>query len=194
MTAHEYAQNLALEGVPLNAISRATGLSMQDITYLRPRERRSYVPGAPLKQIPIQVTVAPEKPPEPVVYKPVPEKHSAKVFRQACDEQGVTMLAVKKQLRKRKIAWPRQAVMFALFTRCPQLSTPGIGRMLGGRDHTTVLHGIQAHGKRLGLSYDEIFAMRVAKAVEMGVRAPIKNGGREPYSVRKARLAAEGRV
>lgn len=43
--------------------------------------------------------------------------------------------------RAREIAYPRQALMFLLY-RYTRLSTPGVGKQIGNRDHTTVLHGV----------------------------------------------------
>lgn len=45
--------------------------------------------------------------------------------------------------RYRSIARPRQIVMFLMRRYCPHLSFPAIGRLLGGRDHTTILHGVK---------------------------------------------------
>ncbi len=33
--------------------------------------------------------------------------------------------------------------MYAIRQLCPHMSLPHIGRLLGGRDHTTVLHGVR---------------------------------------------------
>ena len=43
--------------------------------------------------------------------------------------------------RKESVALARQMVMY-LASRHTDLSTPRIGTLLGGRSHTTVLHGI----------------------------------------------------
>lgn len=50
--------------------------------------------------------------------------------------------------RERRLAWPRQHAMW-LMSQQAHLSLPMIGRFLGGRDHTTVLHGIKRHQDRL---------------------------------------------
>lgn len=46
--------------------------------------------------------------------------------------------------RSRIYAWPRQIVMYIAREKCGHLSMPAIGRILGGRDHTTILHGVRA--------------------------------------------------
>ncbi|WP_426163057.1 helix-turn-helix domain-containing protein [Sandarakinorhabdus sp. DWP1-3-1] len=62
--------------------------------------------------------------------------------------------------RHRDAAWPRQALMLAVRRERPQLSLPTIGRRLGGRDHTTVLHGVRAAAERCAADPD--FAEMVA--------------------------------
>lgn len=43
--------------------------------------------------------------------------------------------------RIRSVARPRQIAMHTIKQLCPHMSYPAIGRMLGGRDHTTAMHG-----------------------------------------------------
>jgi hypothetical protein len=81
--------------------------------------------------------------------------------------------------------------MFELYTSCPHLSTPMIGRMICRSDHTTVLHGIARHAQRIGLTYERAKQMRREKADELGVVLP---AGNITKAERRARLAAEGRV
>lgn len=61
---------------------------------------------------------------------------------------GVTYLDMISQRRHKDVAWARQHAMWEMRHRT-KLSTPQIGKILGGRDHTTVLHGIRAHEKRM---------------------------------------------
>lgn len=154
MTAHDYARSLADKGTPLSAISRATGLSMQDIGYLRPRERATYSRPEP----------KPEPPAMPVFTAPVVNLKTPRqqVLEQSCIDHGITVQDAKEQTRKRQFAHPRQGVMFDLYTKCPQLSLPEIGRMLGGRDHTTILYGIKTHAARIGVRYSDIVKLRNA--------------------------------
>jgi chromosomal replication initiator protein len=49
--------------------------------------------------------------------------------------------------RDRCVAWPRQALMLAIRDG-RGMSYPEIGRRLGGRDHTTIIHGVDAARKR----------------------------------------------
>ena len=42
--------------------------------------------------------------------------------------------------RRRAIVRPRQVAMYVMRQVCPHLSYPAIGGIIGGRDHTTVIH------------------------------------------------------
>jgi chromosomal replication initiator protein len=62
----------------------------------------------------------------------------------ACD---LPLGSIRGKSRCREVAWPRQALMLALRTE-RRMSYPEIGRRLGKRDHTTVLHGCREAEKR----------------------------------------------
>jgi len=62
--------------------------------------------------------------------------------------------------RARALSWPRQAAFFLARKYAKHLSLPQIGRQIGGRDHTTVLHGI----KVVAVRRDPDFAAKLAKA------------------------------
>lgn len=47
------------------------------------------------------------------------------------------------QSRYRVVARPRQIACFLIREYRPDMSLPAIGRIMGGRDHTTILHGIR---------------------------------------------------
>lgn len=56
---------------------------------------------------------------------------------------GLTFTQLISDNRRLEIARPRQVAMYVMREVCPHLSYPAIGRLLGGRDHTTILHGVQ---------------------------------------------------
>lgn len=59
------------------------------------------------------------------------------------ERHGLTFDQLISDRRHRSVARPRQIAMYVMREVCPHLSFPAIGRLLGGRDHTTVLHGVQ---------------------------------------------------
>lgn len=61
---------------------------------------------------------------------------------------GLSVEALKGPCRARQVAWPRQEAMW-LMHKTGRYSLPQIGRFLGYRDHTTVLHGIRRHQARV---------------------------------------------
>lgn len=66
---------------------------------------------------------------------------------------GLTMADIRGRRRDRDAAWPRQHLMWLLYRQLRadgthRYSLPVIGRFLGGRDHTTILHGIGRHELR----------------------------------------------
>lgn len=61
---------------------------------------------------------------------------------------GVQLDDLRGKSRERGIAWARQVAMFLLREETPA-SLLQIGQLLGGRDHTTVMHGCSRVGKSL---------------------------------------------
>lgn len=69
-------------------------------------------------------------------------------------EYGVTVEELEGQGRTRSITVPRQDLMWRM-VQAKRWSLPQIGRCLGGRDHTTVMHGVKAHQARLDAAQDQ---------------------------------------
>ena len=57
---------------------------------------------------------------------------------------GITYTELKSHRRNREVAFARQAICYWLCRRT-EMSLPQIGRMLGGRDHSTILHAKKAY-------------------------------------------------
>jgi hypothetical protein len=57
-----------------------------------------------------------------------------------CEQTGVTKLDLESGRRSREVTRPRQLWMYLVRNLTPT-SFPAMGRYLGGRDHTTCLHG-----------------------------------------------------
>lgn len=50
--------------------------------------------------------------------------------------------------KRQHVAWPRQVAMF-LTRELTKRSLPSIGTAFGGRDHTTILHGVRCVAARM---------------------------------------------
>ncbi len=64
------------------------------------------------------------------------------VKRVVCRHFGISHKEIMSSRRMQKVVRPRQIAMYLCREKTTR-STPDIGRMFGGRDHTTVLHAIQ---------------------------------------------------
>lgn len=69
------------------------------------------------------------------------------ICNDVCITHDVTLDELKGRSMVRAVAWPRQDAMRLL--AAAGYSQQEIGRYLGRRDHTTVLHGIRASEARL---------------------------------------------
>lgn len=69
---------------------------------------------------------------------------------------GYTFREIIADDRRKVIAQARHRVVFAIYTRCPHLSLPQIGRALGGRDHTTMLNSLWRVCEQDGIEYSQI--------------------------------------
>lgn len=65
------------------------------------------------------------------------------VIAAVAEDAKLPLSAMTSAARYRAVARPRQVAMFLMRRLCPHLSFPEIGRRLGGRDHTTALHGVR---------------------------------------------------
>lgn len=71
-----------------------------------------------------------------------------KIATEIAVARGFTLADMQGPSHRKRISHCRQEVMYALKQG---LSLEQIGRYLGGRHHTTILHGIRAHAERNGL-------------------------------------------
>jgi len=65
-----------------------------------------------------------------------------RIAMRICKATGYALADVKSDRRKQDVVLIRQAIMYWI-ARLSGKSLPEIGGYLGGRDHTTVLHGIR---------------------------------------------------
>lgn len=129
---------------------------------------------APIRRPPLQPGVAPPAVAEPPPAKPArtalpiivwpwipghePSPGStpkARRIRQAvCELFELRVAELDGHHNCKTLGPPRQMAMALLREHCPLLSLPQIGRVFGGRDHTTVLHACRRHAERMERSAD----------------------------------------
>lgn len=64
------------------------------------------------------------------------------ILRTVCEFYGISQEAIKSHRRTHDIVMPRHMVSH-LAVKLTKASLPRIGRLLGGQDHTTILHAIR---------------------------------------------------
>ena len=124
--------------------------------------RRARLFNAPVRRVPIFVPVEPVKLVEPVVEPPPAEVEVDidpdqpvtvwTVMRAACKKHRLTMEQLRSSSRRRDIIMARQECFYAMRHEVPwlgrRMSLPEIAHLFG-MDHTTILHGIRQHAKRM---------------------------------------------
>lgn len=93
----------------------------------------------------------------------IPAPLIAEIQQAVACEFGVETFEMSSARRSRAVAHPRQVAMFLARALTPR-STPEIGRMFGGRDHSTVIHAIRSVEARL--RDDDELAARTMGVVE----------------------------
>lgn len=73
---------------------------------------------------------------------------SRSIIAQVAAEWEVSVEVLVGPRRCQSVSRPRQDAMFRLY-ETGRFSLPQIGRMFGNRDHTTILHSVRRHAKRL---------------------------------------------
>ena len=157
MTAHDYARTLADKGWPLSHIARASGLHISALADLKRPTRLGY---------------GDFERPKPAPVPALPSNPNIRKVEESCARFGITRSEARTKTRKHNIAHLRQGVMFDLYVNHPNLSMPHIAHLLNLSDHTTIHHGINRHAKRVGLTYDQVKAMRRARAEELNIALP----------------------
>ncbi|MDO5349369.1 MAG: chromosomal replication initiator protein DnaA [Lachnospiraceae bacterium] len=71
------------------------------------------------------------------------------IIQVVCDHFGITPLDIASQKRNREIVVPRQIVMY-LCRNMTEAPLQTIGKYMGGRDHTTIIHGSEKIANELG--------------------------------------------
>lgn len=77
-----------------------------------------------------------------------PMQPMERIIAEVADKHGLTVLDLKSQRRSRMIVVARQEAMYRCRHETGQ-SLTSIARRFGGRDHTTVVHGVRRHAARI---------------------------------------------
>lgn len=70
------------------------------------------------------------------------------IIKEVAGRHGLTAADLRSDTRRRAISRPRQEAMWELRKRT-KLSFPQIARRLNRTDHTTAIHAVRAHERRL---------------------------------------------
>jgi len=127
--ARRRAQELLTYAVSAEDVAERTGLSLSAVLAMRGDLRE------------------PEPEPEP----PRPRSPMTRVMRikqEVADKHGLAIREMIGPCRKRPLVYARFELM-ARLRQETRLSLHAIGRHCGGRDHSTVVHGIKRHLDRL---------------------------------------------
>ena len=98
---------------------------------------------------PVSKKCIPEPEPEivPVMFQ-MPATPARIILSEVSEKHGVSIEDIQGKSRLMKYVAARQEVCYRLSTEL-KFSLKQIGRLLGDRDHTTVLHSIRRHKKNL---------------------------------------------
>lgn len=77
-----------------------------------------------------------------------------RVVDETCAKYGVSIPEVMSIQRQPLLVHARHEIFYRL-KKESSMSLPEIGRVMGGRDHTTVLHGVRQHASRLAAENKE---------------------------------------
>lgn len=87
------------------------------------------------------------------------------IIRLTAQQHGVTTTDVMGPRRQRAMVAARHEAIWRVSVAFPDMSLPQIGRVFGGRDHTTILHAI---GVYEGILRDRGQALYVAERMQWG--------------------------
>jgi chromosomal replication initiator protein len=109
---------------------------------------KKLVPVARIEPPPVVEVVVEEPPVVAVQYPVLSETPAQKILREVAEKHGLTVAELKSDARLKVYVHGRQEASYRLNTELG-FSLKQIGRVLGNRDHTTVLNAIQKYKKSL---------------------------------------------
>lgn len=112
---------------------------------------------------PVTLDAAKELLKDTIDHQPAAMVRVETIAREVCEKYSITITQLKSRSRTNEIAFPRQLSMY-LSCMMTELSTTEIGRVFGGRDHTTVIHAREKIKKMI--SSDPFFLENVNKLTD----------------------------
>lgn len=140
-----------------------------------PRPRRRALPPFTRKPAePVAVVIAepePEPEPEPecepeppAIVAPAPLL-ARDIIAIVCEYYDISHEVMIGPLRVRSIARPRQRACFLIHEYRPAISYPEMGRIMGGRDHTTAMHAVRKIAELIAASPEEADEVNTLRAI-----------------------------
>ena len=83
-----------------------------------------------------------------------PRRTAKEVMSGVAAQHGLQFSDLLSVRRHRKLSHIRFEAIYKAYVHCPHMSMPAIGRALGGRDHTSILHAIRRYCEMNDIDYD----------------------------------------
>ena len=83
-----------------------------------------------------------------IIWLPKGRVSAKQIIHHVAERRGLTVAQMLSPDRTERIAHARQEAMWEIRQRTP-MSLADIGRRMGGRHHTTVLHAVRTHERRM---------------------------------------------
>lgn len=160
ITIHDlgYARAAMLAGHGFQAAAAMIGCSEITLRERLPDPRRPRPP-LPFRVSPVIYAVI-DAPPPPVVRDVIRLGTTSPILARdiiaiVSEHYDISLEAMTGPHRFRSIARPRQRACFLIREYRPNVSYPEMGRLMGGRDHTTVMHAVRKVEELIAASPEE---------------------------------------
>ena len=80
---------------------------------------------------------------------PATTENITKILKEVCAKHCVSLAELRSEIRSDLFSRARFEASYRLRHELKNFSYPRIGKHLGGRDHTTILHAIRRHAERI---------------------------------------------